>query len=461
MSGVDRTTLPAPGPTGVLRFPSIARRTLANGLEIRAVAHRTVPVMCAVLLVRGGTAADPRGRPGLAAFTGDLLDEGSGGRSAIDVADLLARHGADLDVDVGPDATVLSLTTLTRFMTPTLALLAEMATAPNLAPADVERVRKLRLERLQQLRDHAPAVADRAFMRLLYRDHPYGHLGLGAQDAISATTIDEIRSFHHGGFVPGASTLVLAGDADAAALLEAATAAFETWSPDDGAGSVVSRDAALEPPPGAPEHRLALVDRPGAAQSELRIGHVCASRATPDFHALVVLNTILGGQFVSRVNMKLRQEKGYTYGVRTGFDLRRGIGPFALQTSVDTKVTGPAVADALGELEDIRGARPATTDELALARASVTLGYPRGFETAQQVARGVTQLALHQLPDTYFEEFVPKIDAVTLEDVERVARAYLDTAGMTTLVVGDAERTRDDLAATLGDPLRVDVADTA
>ena len=135
---------------------------------------------------------------------------------------------------------------------------------------------------------------------------------------------------------------------------------------------------------------------------------------------------ILGGQFVSRVNMNLRQDKGYTYGVRTGFDLRRGLGPFVLQTSVQTDVTAPAIRESLRELDDIRGARPATADELALARASITRGYPRGFETAQQVARGVAQLALHGLPDTYFEEFVPRVEAVTLADVSRVAAQYLD-----------------------------------
>ena len=160
----------------------------------------------------------------------------------------------------------------------------------------------------------------------------------------------------------------------------------------------------------------------------------CASRDTPDYHALVLLNMILGGQFVSRVNLNLRQDKGYTYGVRTGFDLRRGLGPFVLQTSVQTEVTAAAIRESLRELDDIRGARPATADEIALARASMTRGYPRGFETAQQVARGVAQLALHGLPDTYFEEFVPRVRRRSREaDVSRVALQYLDPARMVTL----------------------------
>ena len=452
MSRVDRTTLPATGPSGALRFPSIQHQTLASGLEIRAVSHRTVPVVCAVLMVRGGTAADPADRPGLAAFMADLLDEGSGGRSALDVADALARYGADFDVDVGSDAIVMSLTTLSRFLEPALALLAEMVLSPNLAEPDIERVRKLRVERLQQLRDHAPALADRAFMRLLYRDHPYGHLGLGTEPSLRATTADQVRRFHRGAFVPGSATLVIVGDGESSALTAAAAAAFGQWraAPD---GAIVDQDAGLRPPPAAPDGRLAIVARPGSAQSELRIGHVCASRSTPDYHALLLLNMILGGQFVSRVNMNLRQEKGYTYGVRTGFDLRRGIGPFALQTSVDTAVTAAAVTEALREIREIRDTRPATDDELGLARASVTRGYPRGFETAQQVARGAAQLALHELPDTFFEEFVPRVEAVSLADVHRVAREYLDPARMSTLVVGDLDRAAPALSEFLGEPL--------
>ena len=277
MSPVDRRRLPVPGPSGVFRFPAIHRHTLGNGLDVRAVAHHNVPVVSAVLLVPGGTAADPADRPGLAAFTGDLLDEGCGGRSAIEVSDLLARYGADLDVDVGPDATAISLTTLTRFLRPALALLAEMTTAPDLREPDIERVRKLRLERLRQLRDHAPAVAERAFARLLYGDHPYGHLGVGSEAALTALIRDDITAFHRAAFAPAGATLAIAGDAAVDELNAAVAEAFGGWQPAPGAAPI-DRDAGLSPPPPPPERRLAVVHRPGAAQSELRIGHVAASR---------------------------------------------------------------------------------------------------------------------------------------------------------------------------------------
>ena len=453
MSRIDRSQLPATGPNLPFHFPSIHRRVLANGLDVRAIPHRNVPIVSVTLLVPGGTAADPPDRHGLAALTADLLDEGSGGRSALEVSDLLARYGADFDVDVGPDAIVVAMTTLTRFARPALALFAEMAMAPNLASPDIARVRKLRLERLRQLRDHAPAVAERAFMRLLYRDHPYGHLGLGTEAALEATTDADIKAFHRSAFGPSGATVVIVGDAEVDELFAAIDDAFGEWeTPADVAS--INRWAGLAAPPLVPQHRLAVVPRAGAQQSEVRIGHICASRDTPDYHALVLLNMILGGQFVSRVNMNLRQDKGYTYGVRTGFDLRRGLGPFVLQTSVGTEVTAPAIREALSEIEDIRQSRPASEDELALARASVTRGYPRGFETAQQVARGVTSLALHNLPDTYFEEFVARVEAVTLDDIARVTSQYLDPARMVTLVVGDHEQVGPTLAPlNLGEPL--------
>ena len=455
MTRVDRSTLPAPKSTPRFRFPRIYRHVLSNGLEVRAIAHHNVPVLSAVLLVPGGTAADPPAAEGLAAFTADLLDEGSGGRSALEVSDAIARLGADLDVDVGPDAIVVSLTTITKFAAPALALLAEMVTAPTLADVDIERVRKLRLDRLRQLRDHAPAVAERALARLLYRDHPYGHLALGTEAALERTTADALRAFHAGAFVPGGATLVMAGDMSADELLAAGEAAFGSWEARADA-TPVNKHAGLTPPPLVPDRRLAVVPRAGSAQSELRIAHVCASRDTPDYHALVLLNMILGGQFVSRVNLNLRQDKGYTYGVRTGFDLRRGLGPFVLQTSVQTEVTAAAIREALRELEDLRGPRPPTKEEIGLARASITQGYPRGFETAQQVARGVAQLALHALPDTYFEEFVPRINAVTEADLNRVAGQYLDPARMITLAVGDHARIAASLPSlNLGEPLVV------
>jgi zinc protease len=451
---VDRSRLPDVGPDPRFRFPSIAKHTMSNGLQVRTVEHHTVPIVTFTLQIADGSGADPDHQQGLAAITADMLDEGTGSLSAIDVSEALAAIGADLDIDVAPDATVFTLTTLSRFADRGASLLSDILARPSLREEDFARVRKLRLDRLRQLRDVPPAVAERAFLRLLYGDHPYGHLPIGSDASLRGLTPDDVRAFHGAAYRPTRVTLVMAGDRSHDELQAIAGRAFGDWSESRAAEGSDRRGraaAALVPAVGDGT-RLAIVPRERASQSELRIGHLTTGRNTPDYPALLMLNAVLGGQFVSRVNLKLREEKGYTYGARTAFDWRRGISPFSLQASVHTAATAAAVADSLREFEGIRGGRPVHDGEMSLARATLTRGYPRGFETAQQVARSVAQLVLYDLPDTYFEEFVPKVNAVTAGEVTRVAERHLDPTRMVTLIVGDHHAIGDSLKALqLGD----------
>jgi zinc protease len=448
VTAVDRSRLPDVGPDPAFAFPEIVRHTLPNGLQVRTVEHASVPVVTFVLQVDGGSGADTSDTEGLAAIVADMVDEGTGALSAIDISDALARIGADYEVEVSPDVTVFSLTTLARFATRGASLLADLTTKPSLRETDFSRVRQLRLDRLKQLKDLPPAVAERAFLRLVYAQHPYGHVPIGSDEALRRIALDDVSTLHASMFRPSRTTLVVAGALPHDALLETASVAFGEWIEDGASRSLVQRASAIEPSEVSPP-RLAIVPRDGAAQSELRIGHLSARRNTPDYPALLVMNALLGGQFVSRINLKLREEKAYTYGARTGFDWRRGLSPFILQASVHTASTADAVADVIGEIEGIRGSRPPTGDELTLAKASLTRGYPRNFETAQQVARSVAQLALYDLPDTYFAEFVPKVNAIGESDVTRVATRYLAPDKLSTLIVGDHSAIADSLA-TLG-----------
>src|SRR5207253_704673 len=234
-------------------------------------------------------------------------------------------------------------------------------------------------------------------------------------------------------------------------LVTLAEDAFGGWTGEEHVSDLPSAAADVTPDANSSPY-LAIIPRDGAAQSELRVGHLSARRNTPDYAPLLVMNAILGGQFVSRINLKLREEKAFTYGVRTGFDWRRGLGPFSVQTSVHTAATAESIADTLQEISALRGTKPATAQEMSLAQASLTRGYPRNFETVQQVARSVAQLALFDLPDSYFEEFVPKVNVVTIDEVTRVAQTYLDPSRAIALVVGDRKATEESLAALgLGD----------
>ena len=405
-------------------------------MRLWTVEHREVPLVSVLVLLPLGSASDPPERPGLAAITGDLLDEGCGSLNALDLHDALARIGAQLETEVGSDGTLLELTMLARHASRGLELLADMVLQPRLEQRDFDRVRDLRLNRLVQLRDTPSALADRVYAELLYKGHPYGHLPIGTEGSLRGMTLREVGAFHARGYRPSAATIVAVGDASHDQLAELVRKAFAQWKSADPDPAAV--DPAQRTPLPAP--RLVVVNRPAAAQSELRIGHIGPARTTSDYHALLVMNMVLGGQFVSRINMNLRENKGYTYGARTSFDFRRAPGPFTLQASVQSDATTDAVREAIGEIRAIRGERPVTRQELELGRAALTRGYPRNFETADQVGRSAVQLALYGLPDDYFTTFVPKVLELTETDVTRAAAEHLDPSRLVTVIVGDREK---------------------
>ena len=444
---VDRGRLPEPQPTRTFPFPAIEKSTLANGMRIWTVHHTQVPLVAFTLLVRRGAASDPAGKEGLAAVAADMLDEGSGERSAIEMHEGLARLGAQFDTDIGSDATVASVTVLSRFTHKALDLLSDVVVRPAIRESDFSRVRQLRLHRLTQMRDMPGAVADRAFLRLVYGAHPYGHSPIGSETSLAAMDVEDARAFHAQAIRPDVSTLIAVGDCDHASMVQMASEAFADWT---GAGDAEPADAGSLPQ----SARLNIVPRARAPQSELRIGQVSAARDTPDYHPLVVANTILGGQFVSRINLNLREDKGLTYGARTAFEFRRRSGPFVLQVSVQTSGTAKAIEESLAEIAGIRGSRPVTAAELELGIAALTRGYARSFETGEQIGRAALQLALYDLPDDYFEQFVPRIERVTSDEVSRVMARHLDPARLTTLVVGDLDVIGADLSGLgLGEPV--------
>jgi zinc protease len=418
-------------------------------MRLWTVRHSQVPIVAFMVLVRRGAAADPAGKEGLAAITADMLDEGSGNRSAIEMHEAIARLGAQLDIDIGSDATAASVTVLSRFADRALAVLSDIVARPALREDDFARVRQLRLHRLTQIRDMPSAVADRAFLKLIYGVHPYGHPPIGNEASLASLTADDVRAFHARAIRPGDATLLAVGDCDHATIERLARDAFADW--------VGASDAAAASDGNLPHGaRLNVVPRPRAPQSELRIGHVGVARNTPDYHALLVANAILGGQFVSRINLNLREDKGVTYGARTAFEFRRLPGPFVLQVSVQTSATAQAIEESMREIADIRGSRPATDAELALGVSSITRGYARNFETAEQIARAAMQMALYDLPEDYYMQFVPRIERITTDDISRVMSSHIDPSRLTTLVVGDLDTIGDGLGRLgLGDPVVV------
>ncbi len=444
----ERFMLPGIGSSGPVAFPPIVREVLDNGLRVWSIVHATVPVATAQLVIRKGAAIDPLSQPGLAGVTADLLDEAAGPYDAIQLADAFSRLGSQLVTEVGSDVTTLGFTTLDRFFPQALTLLGEVIQRPRLAESDLARVRELRLSRLRQLSSSAGAAADRTFYAAVFGEHPYGHGVLGTTPSVTGITLEHVREFRGHLFSPEDATLIVAGNLEPNAVIAAARAALGQWK---GEG-----ERTAEPTPALPAHGNAptvlFVARPRAAQSELRVGHVGPSRDVADYHRLITLNAALGGQFSSRLNTTLREKKGLTYGIHTAFDFRRLGGSFSCESSVQGEGTAIAIHDVLAEFEAVRVKGSIGEEELTRAKAALTRGYAKHFETAEQLARAAVQLASYDLSDNTFDRFVPDVNAVSPDDAVAAAHAFVHPDRAVAVVVGDPEVCRAPVEA-LGYPV--------
>ncbi len=425
---VDRRCLPiAEAPPGI-RFPTLTRTEIAPGLRLITAERRDLPLVSLLWLWHAGTSGDHDEAPGLAALTADLLDEGTTSLTMAGLHEALADIGGQLDTDIGHDATVISLLALSSHRERAIELFVDMAERPRLDQPDMARVTGLRLNRLRQLRHSASALADLLFMRRLYGSHPYGRSGIGTEASLQRFEVDDVRRFH-ARLATTPATLVVVGDISHDEALRLVSRHVSTQA----------RIGHADPPvPAATDgSRLLFVPREGAAQSEMRLGRIALPRHTPGYHAAVVTNMLLGGAFVSRINLKLREEKGVTYGARSSFQFLRQAGPFSVQASIQSDATAASVRDVLVELDALGSSRPVTDQELSSARDALTRGYARGFETAEQVARAAAQLALYELPDDTFDVFSERTAAVTAEDVTAVSRQWLQGHDMQAVVVGE------------------------
>lgn len=423
------TTPPTPGPAPALQLPAPERRELANGMEVLYVRRSGLPVAHVTLVTRGGLADDPARLPGLAAFTASMLDEGAGGRSSLQLSEALELLGAELSTGASWDAASVDLHVLSTRLDQALPLMADVVVRPDFPEKEVKRLRDERLTELARARDEARAIAANAFARLTYgAEHPYGRLA--STGSVGRIGRADIASFHRSYYRPAGSTLVIVGDVDPAQVHPLVERAFGEWT-----GAPPS-EPAIATPPETPATRIFLVDKPGAAQSEIRVGHPGVARDNPDYYPLLVLNTLLGGSFTSRLNTNLREVHGYSYGAGSSFSMRRGAGPFLASSAVFTAKTDSAVIEFFRELERIR-AEPIPEGELERAKSYLALGLPRRFETTESLASQLATLAVYDLPLDDYNRYVPSVMAVTAEDVRRVANQYLRPDRSVVVVVGD------------------------
>lgn len=428
---LDRSVPPRPGPPPRVTLPEFHRFTLTSGLEVVVVERPGVPLVHLELMVRGGVWSQ-EGRPGLAGFAMDLLDEGTSRRSALEIAEAVEGMGGELVTEARWDHSVVSLNLLSPRLEEGLALMAEVTLAPAFSPDEVERVRRERMNRILQSMDDPAQRANDLLLETLYGpDHPYGRPLLGTRESLEAITREEMEAWHRRSFRGGNAVLLVAGDVKregVEGLLEAAWAAWPSGEPPP---------EPLPPPlPTRPGVTVVVDDRPGAPQSEIRVGRVSVPRGTPDEAALVVLNTVLGGSFTSRLMQNLREEKGFTYGAASTFQMRRHPGPFVAWSAVHTPVTAEAVGEFLAEMRRL-AREPVPADELERARNYVALRLPQRFESLADVAARVGEVILYGLPDGWWQDWVPAVQGVSADDVLAAAGRELGDDGTVVVVVGD------------------------
>ena len=437
---VDLTKPPTLGAPPTLNPPQITTRELPNGLKIVVIEQHELPVADVLLEVRTGGEADPAGKMGTASLVSAMLTEGTTTRSSLQIADQAAYLGVQLSAASGWEQSTVSLHTPTAQLDSALALFGDVALRPSFPTADLERVRKVRLTALQQLRDRGPSIADRAFAGAVFGEqHPYGRPLAGTEGSVTAISRDELQRFYSTYFRPNNATLLVVGDVRPTDVERRARELFGSWA------RATVPSVATNTATGAKGTTLVLVDKPGAAQSSFRIGGIGAPRSTSDYFALQVMNTVLGGAFTSRLMQNLRETHGYTYGAGSGFGLRRSAGPFIASAEVVTAKTDSALIEFIKELRAIRDTVP--TEELAKAKRYLQLGLPANFETTEGIASEFLPLLTYGIPLDFYATAVQQYGAVTQADVQRVARQYIDPDKLTIVIVGDRKTIEPGLRA--------------
>jgi predicted Zn-dependent peptidase len=428
----DRSKPPVPGPPPPLRLPPIQKQALTNGLRVWIVEHHEVPLVQANLIVTAGSGADPADLFGAASFAAAMLDEGAGTRSAPALAEAIESLGAELATASSFDASAVRLSVPVKSLEPALALMADVVQRPTFPEDELERLRKERLTALVQARDDPESIVEFGFPRIVFGPaHRYGTVGMGTERTLKAMTREYLERFYREHFRPENAALIVVGDVTPASVLPALEQTFGGWK----AAAPGAPTPGVAAAPQLTRRQVVIVDKPGAAQSQIRIGLVGVPRSTPDYTTLQVLNTILGGSFTSRLNSNLREKHGYAYGAFSTFEMRLAPGAFYATAGVQTDKTAEATREFFNELQGIR--QTVGEEELERAKNYLALGFPAEFETTGDLARKLEELIVYRLPEDTFSTFIDRVRKVTADGVRKAALRYIQPDKMAVVVVGD------------------------
>jgi predicted Zn-dependent peptidase len=447
---LDRTKIPAAAPAPVLRVPTWTKTELPNGALLIVSERHNLPLVSFNITFMGGSNQfEPAGKRGVAAMTSSMLTEGTKTRTGDQLSDALQLLGTNINSGVGGEEGSIGFVSTTKNFDATLAILADMMLNSTFPADALERLRARTLVNLTQAKDQPAVVSGQVFSKILYGDaHPYGQRTTEA--SVKAITRDDVVAFQKSYFQPGRAIITVVGDVTTPKAKAAVEKGLAAWTK---AGDKPSFDY-----PKLPElqpAKIYLVDKPGAAQSVVNIGLPGPPRNTPDYFALQVLNTILGGQFQSRLNANIREQKGYSYGVNSGFNYGKGPGAFRAGGAIFSAKTDAALIEFMKELKGIVGEKPITDEELKTAKDSLIQGLPQRFGSGVGISAAITSLVTQGLPDNYYQTYAKNVSAVTKEDLARVAKRYIDISHLAIVIVGDRSQIEGPLKATGIAPITV------
>jgi predicted Zn-dependent peptidase len=440
---LDRSKLPPPGKSPVLSVPAWSKSTLANGAELIVAEKRDLPLVSFTITIIGGANQfEAPDRSGIASLVASMMTEGTKTRDGDALSNALQLLGATINTNIGGESGSIGFMSVTGKFAPTLDVLADVLVNSTFPAEALERQRAQRLVALNQAKDRTAAIAGVVFPKTLYGEaHPYGRST--TERSMKAITRDEVIAFHTAYFRPGRALITVVGDVTAASVRPVIERALSAWA--------TGGEKPAFTYPRLPERTpttIFLVDKPGAAQSTFALGNPGPPRDTADYFALLVMNRILGGQFQSRLNANIREEKGYSYGVSSGFSFGKGPGPFRAGGDVVTAKSDAALIEFIKELQGIRGSRAVTEDELATAKDGLIQRLPDQFASVSALSGTITGLYLQGLPEDFYQQYGKNVSAVTKEDVVRVARQYIDMDHLAIVIVGDRSLIEGSLKAT-------------
>jgi predicted Zn-dependent peptidase len=437
---LDRSVVPPSDAASRFRPPDVQDFTLPCGISLWVFPRRDLPTVSGSVVVVGGALLQAPNQAGLAQLTTAMLDEGTSSRTAAEIALEAESIGATISAGSGWDASFVSFKCLSENLTAVLDLTVDVLLHPTFPETELGRVRAQSLAALQAERDHAESRAYRALLKALYATgHPYEHPLSGTEASVAELTRSDLVAFHSRFVVAGRPTIVVAGDVDPHSLAAELGRRLTSWSGTTNGQPVQPRAERAGGP------RLILIDRPGAMQAVIRAGHVGLARSDPGYEHMLLVNQILGGQFSSRLNTKLREERGFTYGVRSSFDCRRQPGPFLISAAVQTNRLAESLEDIRQELAALVGPRPPDQLELDDARRALIEGQACQFETPTALVNRFGTLAIHDLPADHEAGFAARLDAIDLDSLIAAANRELHPGSLTAVVVADAAQVLEDL----------------